>query len=74
MLYRCSFKEKTFLAFILRMVCVFVHIYLNVGMYVLHIYLFEVTVNAGLGSGVESSAVFMFWEESIFIFRVVQEK
>lgn len=74
MLYRCSFKEKTFLVFILRMVCVFVQIYLNVGMYVLHIYLFEVTVNAGLGSGVESSAVFMFWEESIFIFRVVQEK
>lgn len=72
MLYRLSFKEKTFLVFILRMVCVFVQIYLDVDMYILHIYLFEVTINAGLGTGVESSAIFLFWEESIFIFRVVQ--
>lgn len=47
-------------------------IYLDVDLCILHIYLFEVTVNAGLGSRVESSATFMFWEESIFICREVQ--
>lgn len=54
------------------MMCVSAQVYLNVYLYILQIYLFEVTINAGLGSSVEPSAIFMFWEESIFIFRVVQ--
>lgn len=53
------------------MTCVFAQMYLDVYMYILQIDLFEVTINAGFGSSVESSAIFMFWEESIFIFRVV---
>lgn len=72
MLYKLSFKEETFFVFILRMMCVSAQVYLNVYLYILQIYLFEVTINAGLGSSVEPSAIFMFWEESIFIFRVVQ--
>lgn len=35
-LYKLSFKEKTFFVFILRM-GVFAQIYLDVGMYILHI-------------------------------------
>lgn len=71
MLYKLS-KRRLFF-FILRMVCVFAQIYLDVDMdmYILHIHLFEVTINAALGCSVESSALLMFWEESIFIFRVV---
>lgn len=71
MLYKLSFKEETLSVFILRMMCVFAQMYLDVYMYILQIDLFEVTINAGFGSSVESSAIFMFWEESIFIFRVV---
>lgn len=65
MLYKLSFKEEAFSVFILRIMCVFAQIYLDVYMYILQIYLFEAIIN------VESSAIFMFWEESIFIFRVV---